>query len=100
MHKREKAVNDYVKIELRADLEKFLDKYERKRRKWYILPSLVLAIIMVILIYIALVFNKWNMLWDEKAKNDAVLREQFIQDRTDWKNDSLEIKHVRPPRNK
>jgi hypothetical protein len=100
MHRDEKYVNDYVKYDLRAELEVFLKQYERKRRVWYILPSLVLVIIMVVLVYIALVFNKWNTLWEQQAIATKEARAQFLQDREDWRNDSLEIKHIRIPRKK
>jgi hypothetical protein len=97
--KVEDVVNDYIKTELRSQVNIFIDEYLRRFRKWIILfavlISSVLLVVMVVMMYIGIVFYKWNILWEEKASYDKAMREQFIQDRYDWINDSLKVKHAR-----
>ena len=85
MHPNEKAVNDFVKVELRHQVKVLLDDYEKRRRKLYIAILIMLTIMTAAMFYIGLTFHKWNTRWENKAQKDKEAMEQYYKDRNEWK---------------
>jgi flagellar basal body-associated protein FliL len=85
MHTEERAVNDFVKAELRHQVKAFLDEHEKRHRKWYIAFAIILLLILGSMFYIGATFYKWNEHWEEKNKKDKAAMEQYYKDRDEWK---------------
>jgi cytochrome c-type biogenesis protein CcmH/NrfG len=82
---KEKAVDVFVKEELRHQVKFFLDEHEKRHRKWYILFASVLVIILGVMLYIGITFYKWDERWKQKAQKDKDAMEQYLKDRDEWK---------------
>jgi flagellar basal body-associated protein FliL len=90
MHPNEKAINDYVKEELRQQVREYLDEHDKKQRKgqrkWNITITLMLIIILSAMLYIAYLFNRWDQIWTAKDERDKQAMQKYLKEMDDWKN--------------